>query len=382
LTAIGGKCRAAAFDTLHGMRSTNHTPRRRSASGIVPSALDDPRWLDVVERNRNADGRFFYSVCTTGVYCRPSCPSRRANPAHVRFHVTPDDAEAAGFRPCRRCRPAEPPLEQRHAALVAAACRTIDVSERPPSLRTLASRAGLSAHHFHRVFRSVTSMTPRDYADAQRASRLRAALETSASVTEAIYAAGFDSSRAFYAAADSTLGMTPRAYRAGGAGLTIVFGTGRCDLGVVLVGRTRRGICAVLLGDDDRGLVDDLRSRFFRADLIEGDDRFLETVQCVVSHVNAPAIASQLPLDLHGTLFQQRVWQALRAIPAGSTLSYGALAARLDAPSSVRAVAQACGANPVAVIVPCHRVVGRDGALTGYRWGVERKRTLLERESR
>ncbi len=225
-------------------------------------------------------------------------------------------------------------------------------------------------------------MTPRDYADGLRAARLRAALETSPSVTEAVYAAGFESSRAFYAAADATLGMTPRAYRAGGAGLTVVFGSGPCDLGVVLVGRTERGICAVLLGDDEQTLFDDLRARFPRADLVAGDDRFLETVRSVVLHVNAPADASPLPLDLHGTLFQQRVWQALRGIPAGSTISYGALAARLDAPSSVRAVAQACGANPVAVIVPCHRVVGRDGALTGYRWGVERKRTLLERESK
>lgn len=356
--------------------SSTHTPAEPDAA----TRPDNPRWRAVVARDASADGSFFYSVSTTRVYCRPSCPSRQARRAHVRFHDTRADAEAAGFRACRRCRPDEPPTDARHARLVAAACRAIEAAARPPSLAALSRAAGLSPHHFHRLFRAVTGITPRAYAAADRASRLRHALETSTTVTEAIYAAGFESSRGFYAAAGDALGMTPQAYRAGGDGVTIVYGLGTCDLGVLLIAATERGLCALFLGDDADTLVDDLRGRFHRATIVAGGERFVDTLERAIAQVNTPGGTSGLPVDLHGTVFQRRVWRALQEIPAGATITYGALAARIDAPRSVRAVARACGANPVAVVVPCHRVVGKDGSLTGYRWGVARKRALLDRE--
>ena len=272
------------------------------------------------------------------------------------------------------------PIESENAAIVTEACRAMDAAGRAPALKALALAAGLSPSHFHRVFKAATGLTPRQYAAGRRAERARAVLTTAASVTASVYDAGFGSSGRFYAAARGMLGMRPTDYRAGGARLDIIYGTGRCSLGQVLVGRTDRGLCAVMLGDDASRLIDDLRSRFPRARLLSGDQNFRDTIAAVIRLVDRPAEATDLPLDLHGTLFQQRVWQALRAIPAGATVTYGELARRLGAPAAVRAVAQACGANPVAVAVPCHRVVARDGALTGYRWGIERKRALLERE--
>lgn len=271
-------------------------------------------------------------------------------------------------------------LAQRYATIVAEACRAMTRAERAPSLATLAARSGLSPHHFHRVFRAVTGLTPRAYAEAQRAARTRAALSSSGSVTDAIYEAGFASSGRFYAKAGETLGMTPKAFRARGRDLAIEYGVASCSLGVVLVARTVRGICAVMLGDASEPLVAELDRRFSQADITEGDSGFHETLSAVVQLIESPGRTFDLPLDLHGTIFQQRVWQALRDITPGTTMTYGELAARIGAPSSVRAVAGACGANPAAVLVPCHRVVGRDGSLTGYRWGVERKRTLIERE--
>lgn len=281
-------------------------------------------------------------------------------------------------RPSREARATA--LARRYAAIVAEACRAITRAERAPSLATLAARSGLSAHHFHRVFRAVTGLTPRAYAEARRAARTRAALASSDTVTDAIYEAGFASSGRFYATAGETLGMTPRAFRARGRDLAIEYGIAPCSLGFVLVARTARGICAVMLGDASDLLVTDLTRRFSQASLAPADPAFHETLHAVVDLIESPARTFDLPLDLHGTIFQQRVWQALRDITPGTTITYGELAARIGAPSSVRAVASACGANPVAVLVPCHRVVGRDGSLTGYRWGVERKRTLIEKE--
>jgi AraC family transcriptional regulator of adaptative response/methylated-DNA-[protein]-cysteine methyltransferase len=341
---------------------------------------DDPRWAAVVARDATADGTFYYSVRTTGVYCRPSCASRLANPRNVRFHRTTAEAARAGFRACRRCRPNEPPLAQRHAAMIAESCRAIESSESAPSLATLARRAGVSPHHFHRLFKAVTGVTPRAYAAAQRARRLRAGLTRTATVTEAIYDAGFGSGGRFYAESDRILGMTPTAYRAGGERADIRFAVGQCSLGAILVAASPRGVCAILLGDDPEALVRDLQDRFPRATLVGGDDGFETTVARVVGFVEAPALGLDLPLDIRGTAFQQRVWQALRAVPAGSTVSYSELAARVGAPRSTRAVAQACAANPLAVAIPCHRVVRRDGAPSGYRWGVERKRMLLGKE--
>lgn len=272
--------------------------------------------------------------------------------------------------------------EKRHTARVAAVCRLIENADEVPPLAELARAAGLSAWHFHRVFKATTGLTPAEYAAAQRTRRVRERLPASRSVTDAIYEAGFNSSGRFYEHADAMLGMTPTAYRAGGAATRIRFAVGQCSLGAILVGATERGVCAIFLGDDPDQLLRQLQDRFPRADLVGGEAAFEKLVARVVGFVETPAIGLDLPLDVRGTAFQQRVWRALCAIPAGSTTSYGEVARRIGAPRSVRAVARAIGDNPIAVAIPCHRVVASDGALTGYRWGIARKRALLDREAR
>jgi AraC family transcriptional regulator of adaptative response/methylated-DNA-[protein]-cysteine methyltransferase len=347
----------------------------------IDATANDPRWAAVVARDATADGRFVYSVRSTGVYCRPSCASRAARPENVAFHASCADAERAGFRPCKRCMPDQPSRAAQQADLVAALCRHIEDAEQPPTLSALAARAGLSPHHLQRVFKAATGVTPKAYAQAHRAQRVRRALAGSASVTEAIHDAGYASSSRFYEQSTQLLGMTPTAYRAGGAATAIRFAVGQCSLGAILVAQSGLGVCAILIGDDPEVLARDLQDRFPKADLIGGDADFEQLVARVVGFVEAPAIGLDLPLDLRGTAFQQRVWQALREIPAGRTASYTDIAQRIGAPASVRAVAQACGANPLAVAIPCHRVVRLDGGLSGYRWGVERKRELLSREA-
>jgi AraC family transcriptional regulator of adaptative response/methylated-DNA-[protein]-cysteine methyltransferase len=349
---------------------------------LALATVADPRWAAVVTRDRGADGSFFYSVRSTGVYCRPSCAARQARPENVAFHTSAAEAEAAGFRPCRRCRPDQPGAASPHAATVAELCRFIESAEEVPTLDALAQRAGLSASHLHRVFRSVTGLTPRAYAAAQRARRVRQALHGSGTVTDAIYGAGYGSGGRFYAEANEVLGMTATRYRAGGADTDIRFAVGECSLGAILVARSDRGVCAILIGDDPDALARELQDRFPRARLIGGEPGFEQLVAKVVGLVEAPRIGIELPLDVRGTAFQQRVWQALRAIPPGRTASYSEIARRIGAPAAVRAVAQACGANTLALAIPCHRVVRNDGALSGYRWGVERKRALLEREAK
>ncbi|MBA3260186.1 MAG: bifunctional DNA-binding transcriptional regulator/O6-methylguanine-DNA methyltransferase Ada [Gemmatimonadales bacterium] len=341
----------------------------------------DPRWAAVVARSSEADGTFFYSVRTTGVYCRPSCHSRQARPENVRFHATRDDAERAGFRPCRRCKPDRPPVADQHAAQVTRACRLIETSVSVPSLEELAREAGVSPFHFHRVFKAVTGLTPRAYAAAHRGNRVREELGRTDSVTAAIYGSGYNSNGRFYDESGRLLGMTPSDYRAGGANAEIRFAIGECSLGSILVATSERGVCAILLGDDPEALAHDLQDRFPQAALIGGDAEFERLVARVVGFVDAPGLGLDLPLDVRGTVFQRRVWQALREIPAGSTATYTEIAARIGAPKSVRAVAGACAANPLAVAIPCHRVVRNDGGLAGYRWGVERKRALLRREA-
>jgi AraC family transcriptional regulator of adaptative response/methylated-DNA-[protein]-cysteine methyltransferase len=315
------------------------------------------------------------------VYCRPSCPSRPARAENVAFHATRAAAERAGFRPCRRCKPDQPSLAAQHAATVARICRRIESDDTALSLAALAKEAQLSPYHFHRVFKGVTGLTPKAYAAAHRARRVRSELARSQTVTEAIFDAGFNSGGRFYATSDEVLGMTPTDYRAGGARAKIRFAVGECSLGSILVAKSQKGVCAILLGDDPDELARDLQDRFARANLIGGDQEFERLVAKIVGFVETPALGLDLPLDVRGTAFQQRVWQALRKIPAGSTASYGEIAQRIGAPKSVRAVAQACAANAIAVAIPCHRVVRTDGALSGYRWGVERKRALLEREA-
>jgi AraC family transcriptional regulator, regulatory protein of adaptative response / methylated-DNA-[protein]-cysteine methyltransferase len=342
---------------------------------------DAARWAALAARDPRADGTFVYAVRTTGVYCRPSCAARAARPENVTFHRTCAEAEAAGFRPCRRCRPDEPGLAERHAAAVARACRLIESAETPPSLSELAGAAEMSVFHFHRVFKAVTGVTPKAYAAGHRAAILAARLPGAASVTEALYEAGYNAASRFYAGGAPRLGMAPAIYRTGGTGLRIRFGVGACALGAVLVAATDQGVCAILLGDDPEPLVRDLQDRFPGAAFQGGDEAFERWMARVVGLIEAPARGADLPLDIRGTAFQQRVWEALRRIPVGSTASYAEIARAIGAPAATRAVARACGANPIAIAIPCHRVVRSDGGLSGYRWGVARKRDLLDRES-
>jgi len=348
---------------------------------LAAATVSDPRWVSVVARDRGADGKFFYSARTTGVYCRPSCAARTPKPENVAFHLTKADAERAGFRPCKRCKPDQPSLAEQHAAKVAELCRFIESAEHLPTLDELAERAGLSAYHLHRVFKDITGLTPKAYAAAHRAKRIREKLDRRETVTEAIYGAGYNSAGRFYEESNQLLGMTPTEYRAGGADTEIRFAVGETSLGSILVAQSDRGVCAILMGDDPDQLVRELQDRFAHARLVGGDAGFEQLVAKVVGMVEAPGLGVDLPLDVRGTAFQQRVWQALREIPAGETASYTDIAKRIGAPKSVRAVAQACAANPLAVAIPCHRVVRTDGGLAGYRWGVERKRALLEREA-
>lgn len=356
---------------------TNTASRREARAAVT---LADPRWTAVRARDAGADGRFFYSVASTGVYCRPSCGARTPRPENVSFHASRTDAEAAGFRPCKRCRPDLPPLAERQAAMVAALCRQIDDADTLPSLDALAASAGCSRFHLLRVFRAHTGLTPRAWAAARRAERLRKRLADGASVTEAIVDAGYGSTSRVYEKSARPLGMTPRRYRAGGADTDIRFAIAQCALGALLVAASPQGVCAIALGDDADALARELQDRFPQARLSGDDADFARVVAQVVGFVEAPRIGLALPLDLRGTAFQQRVWAALRAIPPGQTLSYAELAQRIGAPAAVRAVASACAANTLAVAVPCHRVVRTDGSLSGYRWGVARKRALLDRE--
>jgi len=362
-------------------------PATRSTQTAQQAALTqaDPRWAAVLARSAAADGSFWYSVVSTGVYCRPSCAARTPRPENVRFHASCDEAEAAGFRPCQRCKPRQPTAQSHHAEWVTQACRLIEADAaqgRSPTLDALATRLGLSSSHLHRIFKQATGLTPKAYAAAQREQRVRSALgQATDSVTEAIYEAGYQSSSRFYEKSAQVLGMTPTRYRAGGAAQRIRFAVGQCSLGAILVAHSGQGLCAILLGDDPDALVHDLQDRFAQAQLVGGDADYEALVAQVVAFVEAPGLGLALPLDVQGTAFQQRVWQALRSIPPGQTASYAEIAARIGAPTATRAVAQACGANALAVAIPCHRVVRSDGALSGYRWGVERKRALLERES-
>ncbi|MGA7527572.1 MAG: bifunctional DNA-binding transcriptional regulator/O6-methylguanine-DNA methyltransferase Ada [Pseudolabrys sp.] len=346
------------------------------------TVADDPRWAHVVARDRSADGRFWYSVATTGIYCRPSCPSRTANPKNVQLHDTLKNAKATGFRPCKRCNPDGLSVDAENAALVAKACRLIEKSEEELTLNDLASTVECSPSHFHRMFKATTGLTPKDYADAHRATRIREGLMTSNSVTEAIYDAGFNSSGRFYEKCTDILGMTPTQYRSGGANEEIRFAVGECSLGALLVASSKKGIAAILLGGDPDRLVQELQDRFPKANLIGADREYEALVARVVGFIEDPEQGLDLPLDIRGTAFQQRVWRALKDIPVGRTISYAELAGRIGSPKAVRAVAGACAANNIAVAIPCHRVVRYDGSLSGYAWGVDRKRALIAKEAR
>ena len=341
---------------------------------------DDTRWTALEQRNAAADGTFVYSVATTGVYCRPACPSKLALRRNIRFHDSCEEAEKAGFRPCKRCRPDELSLNERHTEAVRNACRTIEEAETTPSLETLALGAGLSRFHFLRLFKKIVGVTPGQYAVQHRAARVRSGLRKGASVTNAIYDAGFSSSSRFYENAPEFLGMKPRDFQNGGNGVAIQYAIAPCSLGFVLVAGTARGICSIRLGDDAAALTGELRADFPSAIVHQAPTEFDEWLKAVVNQIDHSGSSTHLPLDIQGTAFQQRIWKALREIPAGTTTTYAEIAASIGRPTAARAVARACATNPVAVVVPCHRVVRSDGGISGYRWGVERKRELLRKE--
>ncbi len=349
----------------------------------ITCETEEERWAAVQARDARADGQFVYAVRTTGVYCQPSSTARLPKRENVVFFATATAAEAAGYRASRRARGDAGSAAAGRAALVARACRLIESSETPPSLDELALEMGMSPFHFHRLFKAETGLTPKAYGSAYRARKLREELSSAdTSITTAIYDSGFNSNSRFYEASEQLLGMRARDYRAGGSGATIRFAVGQCALGAILVAQSQRGICAILLGDDPDRLVRDLQDQFPKAELIGSDGQFEQLIAQVVGFIEAPAMGLHLPLDVQGTAFQERVWRALREIPPGTTASYTDIAVRIGAPKAVRAVAKACATNHIAVAIPCHRVVRRDGDLAGYRWGVERKRELLRREAK
>ncbi len=344
-------------------------------------SLHAARWQAVLTRDASELAPFFYAVKTTGIFCRPGCPARRPLEKNVEFFDRTDQAVAAGYRACKRCKPDEKSPDTALAEKITEACRAIETAEEEPGLEALANSCGLSVFHFHRLFKAQTGVTPKAYARAHRMQKVRQNLKGDApSVTSAMYDAGFNSSSRFYETATQALGMSPSAYMKGGKNQRILFAVGECSLGSVLVACSAKGVVAILLGDNAEALLEDLQSRFPQAELIGGDAAFEELVARVVGFVDAPRTGLDLPLDIQGTAFQERVWQALRKVPVGSTVSYAEIAQSIGAPSSSRAVAQACGANKLAIAIPCHRVVRSDGGLSGYRWGIERKEKLLNLE--
>ena len=344
-------------------------------------ALVQARWAAVVARDARADGQFVYAVKTTGVYAAPSSAARLPRRENVEFFDTEQDARRAGYRPSQRRGPDRSSIDRSHAELIARACRQIEQADTPPTLNALAAAAELSPHHFHRLFKTYTGLTPKAYGLGRQAHLVRDALARGSNVTRAIMDAGFGASSRFYEKAPRMLGMAPRAYAQGGQDTDIHFACGQSQLGHILVACSPKGVCAILMGDDPQELVREIQDRFPRAALVGDDADFHAFVARVVGAVEAPALCWTLPLDVRGTVFQRRVWQALREIAPGTTASYAELARRIGSPKAVRAVAGACAANWLAVAIPCHRVVRNDGALSGYAWGVELKRVLHDREA-
>ncbi len=349
-----------------------------------PAVFDsEAAWQQVLTRDASADGHFVYGVQSTGIYCRPACPSRRPARNNVHFFTTFEEAEAAGFRACLRCEPARRSARSDpHAEPIRRAADILrEQATEPISLDALAQSVGLSRFALLRGFRRVLGVTPSEFARAQRRERFRNEVRnSSASVTDAVYAAGFGSSSRLYENAANALGMRPSSMKAHGAGETIRWSTAGSPLGRMLVAATDRGVCAVLFADSDKEAERELESRFGKATLQRDDIRLGEAVRMVSSQMTESPAAAFLPFDVRATSFQHRVWEALRSIPRGETRTYSQIAQTIGAPKAVRAVGAACGANPLAIVVPCHRAVGADGRLTGYRWGLERKRRLLEIE--
>ena len=344
---------------------------------------DDERWEALVRRDPQAGGEFVYGVLTTGVYCRPKCASRLPNRENVRFFKTSKEAEQAGFRPCKRCKPESTDWKQPQTSAVLKACRMIAEADAPLSLKELAHAAGLSLFHFHRLFKKIVGVTPKQYAMEKRASLVREHLQEDATITQTMYQAGFGSSSRFYEKATATLGMKPSTYKNGAQDMRIRFAIVPSWLGLVLIAATAQGICAIDFGNTPETLKQGLHRRFPKAEFQDPDPNFTAMIAQILTFLEGPHRGRlDLPLDVRGTAFQRRVWLALQEIPPGATVSYADIATRIGKPKAARAVAQACAANTIAVAIPCHRVVRGNGDLGGYRWGVERKRVLLERESK
>jgi len=345
--------------------------------------IDDDRWATFAARDGSKAGTFVMSVRTTGVYCRPGCPARLPKRSNVAFYNTADQAEAAGFRPCKRCKPRETPGAH-HQQIVAQACRSIETADDALTLAELAEIAGLSPFHFHRLFKSVVGVTPKAYALAHRRRRVRHNLPRSSTVTKAVHDSGFNSNGRFYAESTASLGMTPARFRDGGAGTEILYALTDSTLGRILVAASAKGVCAIFLGEDDTKLIGELKLEFPNAELSKGSSTFEKLMRKAVALVDAPAQANDLPLDIRGTAFQHRVWQALRKIPAGETRTYAEIAKAIGSPKAVRAVGSACGANNISIAIPCHRVVRSDGTFphANYRWGASRKKALIEIEAK
>jgi AraC family transcriptional regulator, regulatory protein of adaptative response / methylated-DNA-[protein]-cysteine methyltransferase len=337
-------------------------------------------WDAVTGHDRAMDGVFFYAVRTTGVYCRPSCPSRRPKPENVVFFRTRTGAERAGFRPCKRCKPERDIQTDANSEIVEKVCRYIDTHpDQPATLEKLSGAIGLSPFHLHRTFKALTGITPRAYADSRRLESLKAGLREGHSVTRSLYDAGYGSSSRLYERASAQLGMTPSRYRKQGSGVTIRYSIAETPVGRLLLAATARGVCSIQFGDSDTTLEGALRREYPQAEIVRNDKQLTGWVRAVRNRIRGENTAS-LPLDIRATAFQRLVWEQLRAIPSGVTRSYSEIAKRIGKPRAARAVARACATNPVAVAIPCHRVVREDGALGGYRWGIQRKRKLLALE--
>ncbi len=341
---------------------------------------DNERWHAVASREKAADGSFYYGVITTGIFCRPGCSSRLPNRENVKYFTSCKEAQSAGYRACRKCNPTGNSKNEQNEQKIIHACRDIEQRDRPPKLKDLADAAGMSPYHFHRLFKNIVGVTPKKYASSYQAGRFKDSLKASESITDAIYNAGFSSSSGAYSRKRDRLAMKPGDYRAGGAGITIHYGLAECEFGWLIVAATDRGICAIEFGEDPAVLPQQVQDRFPEAHLQKAGPAFVILIREVVRLINTPKSSCTLPLDIQGTAFQQQVWDVLRQINPGETLSYTEVARRIGNPKAVRAVASACGANKIAVVIPCHRVISKDGGIGGYRWGVERKRRLLEKE--
>lgn len=335
-------------------------------------------WQAVLTRDAKSDGTFVYGVSSTQIYCRPSCPSRRPRRDRVSFFASPDSAEQQGFRACKRCHPRE--TGDQRSELIQRACDLLERAEEPMTLSRLSEELGISAFHLQRTFKKALGISPRQYAASRRSNKFKDSVRDGQAITSAMYDAGYGSSSRLYERSTAELGMTPATYSRNGRGATINFAITECELGYLLVAATEKGVCAVRLGSNPNELEQDLRSEFSAAQINRDAGQLTESVLAILEHLAGTRPNLNLPLDVQATAFQRLVWEALVAIPYGSTRSYGEVAQAIGRPSAVRAVARACATNPVALVVPCHRVIGSDKSLSGYRWGLERKKKLLERE--